>query len=396
LPKIWGMKNNTPFFLFPRPVSVVPKLATMLLIGASLISAERVHAQVTFTGLGTLGGPSSYATGVSADGNAVVGYSGDEAFRWNATTSTMTGLGFLTGGLPSYANTVSADGNVIVGGAEDSTGRQAVRWISSSIEILGNLGGSIFNSARGVSADGSVVVGYSGDQAFRWNATTNTMTGVPTLGGAYNDAYGVSGDGSVVVGESEDADGNYQAFRWNATTNTMTGLGFLTGGTYSYASGVSADGSVVVGGAEDSTGYQAVRWISSSIESLGSLGGTYNYAKGVSADGSVIVGYSGGQAFLWSETNGMTSLYDTLISSGVSLTGWDSLDYANAISSDGTTIVGYGTRDNGYNEAFVARNPSGWASLSGSGVSAPEPGTLSLLGVSGIVGLVAKKRRARK
>jgi probable HAF family extracellular repeat protein len=400
------MKNNTPFFLFPRPASVLPKLAMMLLVGASLLSAERAHAQVTFTGLGTLGGGSS-ANGVSADGSVVVGNSNSQAFRW--TSSGMVGLGFLSTDFNSSARGVSADGSVVVGYSNGSTGYQAVRWASSSIESLGILGGT-YNYAYGVSGDGNFVVGFSNGQAFRWNATSNTMVSLGNIGGTSSYAYGVSGDGSVVVGEAEDADGNYQAFRWNATSNTMTGLGFLGTSTYSYANAVSADGNFVVGGSEDSSGNdQAVRWTSSGIgwtssviESLGTLGGTSSYAYGVSGDGSVVVGSSNDssnnqQAFLWNETTGgMMSLYDTLVSSGADLTGWLSLGDATGISSDGTTIVGTGTRSTGVQEAFVARNPSGWGSVSGSGVSAPEPGTLSLLGVSGIVGLVAKKRRARK
>jgi probable HAF family extracellular repeat protein len=395
------MKNNTPFFLLSRSVSVVPKLATMLLIGASLLSAERVHAQITLTGLGGLSGGSSYPNAVSADGSVIVGVSNGQAFRW--TSSGTVGLGFLSNDVPyGSAYGVSSDGSVVVGQGYDSSYNDlAVRWTSSGIESLGFLSGYASSSARGVSADGSVVVGDSYTsgygQAFRWNSTTNMMVSLGTLGGSYSEARGVSGDGSVTVGNSDN-----QAFRWNATDG-MVGLGVLPGTYSSSAYGVSGDGSVIVGDSGSSFfDREAFRWnATDGMVGLGFLTGGYSSsATGVSGDGSVVVGYSNDsngytQAFLWDETVGMTSLYDTLLSSGVDLTGWDYFNYATGISSDGTTIVGTGLY-NGYTGAFVARNPSGWGSLSGSGVSAPEPGTLSLLGVSGIVGLVAKKRRAKK
>jgi len=81
----------------------------------------------TMTDLGTLGGTSSYANGVSADGKVIVGYSSitgnsaTHAFKY--VGSTMTDLGTL-GGTSSSANGVSADGKVIVGNS-DITGNSA-------------------------------------------------------------------------------------------------------------------------------------------------------------------------------------------------------------------------------------------------------------------------------
>lgn len=78
----------------------------------------------TAVSLGTLGGVSSEANAVSADGKVVVGKSrnflgNEEAFRFKIDAANpagvMTGLGFLTGGSSSVATGVSADGNVVVG-----------------------------------------------------------------------------------------------------------------------------------------------------------------------------------------------------------------------------------------------------------------------------------------
>ncbi len=92
----------------------------------------------TFRGLGDLpGGKSeSWAGGVSADGQVVVGWSassnGTEAFRWTEETG-MTGLGDLPGGyFRSDAQAVSADGLVVVGGSVSSTGWEAYRWTEAT------------------------------------------------------------------------------------------------------------------------------------------------------------------------------------------------------------------------------------------------------------------------
>ena len=64
-----------------------------------------MHQNVAMTDLGTLGGPSSYARSVSADGGTVVGYSTDAGGRQRAFSyqgGVMRDLGTL-GGTTSYA-----------------------------------------------------------------------------------------------------------------------------------------------------------------------------------------------------------------------------------------------------------------------------------------------------
>jgi probable HAF family extracellular repeat protein len=97
----------------------------MKLLKASflLAAAAQCNAQ-SITDLGTLGGTSSYAYAVSADGSVVVGYSDnasgyDNAFRWSA--GVMTNLGTL-GGLEARAHAVSANGSVVVGYATNASG----------------------------------------------------------------------------------------------------------------------------------------------------------------------------------------------------------------------------------------------------------------------------------
>ena len=118
---------------------------------------------------------------------------------------------------------------------------------------------------------------------------------------------------------------------------------------------------------------------------LGDLpGGSFSsFASGVSSDGSVVVGSgrssSGGEAFIWDETNGMRALIQILADQGIDMTGWN-LDWASGISADGLTIVGTGTNPLGFTEAWIA--------------TIPEPSTALLLGI-GITGLAASRRQRR-
>ncbi len=199
------------------------------------------------TGLGDLAGGQfeSGATDVSDDGTVVVGYgtspggtlTGSEAFRWTVTdpvsgSGTMAGLGDLPGGDQASAATgVSANGDVVVGFSSSAmsglAAAEAFRWQGGVMTALGDLTGGTFNStASAVSADGSVVVGQSesgnGSEAFRWE--NGVMTGLGDLPGGnfVSVATAVSADGSVVVGSSAVAIGDggldvVRPFIWDAT-----------------------------------------------------------------------------------------------------------------------------------------------------------------------------------
>ena len=94
-------------------------------------------------------------------------------------------------------------------------------------------------------------------------------------------------------------------------------------------------------------------------------------AYATSADGSVIVGSNDFEAFIWDAENGMRHLEDVLMGLGLDLTGWD-LSTATSITPDGLTIVGRGSGPNVTGgEAWIAH--------------IPEPSTLSLLALGGLV-----------
>jgi probable HAF family extracellular repeat protein len=183
-----------------------------------------------FLYLGRLpGSGESYAYGVSADGDTVVGeclfayyycdkfncyfveYFQGQAFRWTAQSG-MEDLGYLPGADPNNyafarAEAVSAQGDVVVGWSSSTEGIQAFRWAGSMIGLGDLPGNGFYSEARAVNADGSVVVGSSstdaGRRAFRWvlgqgMASIGVLPGV----GAYSDAFAVSSDGRIVAGGS--------------------------------------------------------------------------------------------------------------------------------------------------------------------------------------------------
>lgn len=190
-----------------------------------------------------------------------------------------------------------------------------------------------------ISADGLVIVGHcitdANVEAFRWTEGAG-MVGLGQISGesSGSGALGVSADGTVIVGRADKASGEYEAFRWTQAGG-LVGLGDLPGGTFeSWAWRSSADGSVIVGYGTVATGGQAdvgivsmpgggqaFRWTQAEgMQGLGYLSddlpiqNMISQALDVSADGSVIVGestiFNGYEAFRWTEETGMVGLGD--------------------------------------------------------------------------------------
>jgi probable HAF family extracellular repeat protein len=312
--------------------------------------------------LGTLGGTTSIAYGVSADGKVIVGYSwlsgGSSNTAMKYANGTLTNLGTM-GGPTSHAWAASADGSVIVGYSQISapfTVELAFKYSNGVMTSLGTLGGTQTSSrATGVSADGSVIVGYSflsgyglsNNTAFQYS--NGVMTSLGTLaGGAASYATGVSADGSVIVGYSyfTGGGGYYHASKY--ADGTLTDLGTL-GGASSQAKAVSADGSVIVGYSQlANTNLVAFKYSNGVMTSLGTLGGTRSYANGVSADGSVIVGYS----YLLGATDNIAFKYSNGVMTSLGTLGGAS-STANGVSADGKVIVGYAKTASNLTHAFV-------------------------------------------
>jgi probable HAF family extracellular repeat protein len=173
------------------------------------------------------------ARGVSSDGRVVVGWSSngsnDMAVRWvwGSAGWEVENLGTL-GGSSSWAYGVSADGGVIVGKSKISVGNRqydrAFRWTAADgMQYLGTLGGNQ-SVAYGVSADGAVVVGSAQNnagqsRAFRWTPTdgmedlNTTYSCLLSNGSYFEAAFAVSPDGRYIVGRGYNAaTGRREAF----------------------------------------------------------------------------------------------------------------------------------------------------------------------------------------
>ena len=261
-------------------------------------------------GLGFLGGAnSSYAEAVSGNGNTIVGRTGAEAFRWTMAGG-MVGLGGLSGGnsfVASGATGVSADGEVVVGyGRRSLEPTEAFRWTAAGdIVAIGIASGNTTGRATAVSDDGNVVVGSglhtaADEAAFRWTGSEG-FTGLGFLPGGYSSsATGTSGDGSVVVGASSNATPlGTEAFLWTVNGG-MRGLGTFTGSFGSVAWDVSNDGSIVVGfdtlGGRtafvwtETGGMQSLLTVLATNGATGLTGWSLREAKAISADGRWVVG----------------------------------------------------------------------------------------------------------
>lgn len=326
--------------------------ASLILIGMSCCQAQ------TLSNLGTLGGTSSTARAISADGSVVVGQSALiggqlKAYRWTQASG-MIDLGTL-GGTSSEARAVSADGSVIVGASRTAVGfLRGFRWTQAGGMVeIGTLGAG--TTAFAVSADGSVIVGGSNlssgpSRAFLWTQAAGIIN-LGTLGPGWSFARGVSADGLVVIGASvADIGGGIAAFRWTAATG-MVDIGSF-GGAKTSAEAINSDGSVIVGYSNfaGDINNQGFRWTQSTgMIYLGTLG-IGSTATAVSADGNVVAGNSGltdGQihAFRWTQASGMVDL-GTL---------GGNFSTAFGMSADGSVIVGESTNASGQTRAFIYR-----------------------------------------
>ncbi len=193
----------------------------------------------------------SKATGVSADGLVIIVNVSPMAYRWTLSGG-LENLGNL-GGNSTGANDVSADGSVIVGYSNNNAGDPyAFRWVQGSGMV--NIG-TYYSFADGVSGDGSTVTGFETGSAGLYRAFKWTESGgfEFNIAGNFSEGFAVSGDGSIIVGYNGDG-----AFRLSAANGleelNQVYSNLLTPGSDLYtALDISSDGQYIVGYGLNST-----------------------------------------------------------------------------------------------------------------------------------------------
>ncbi len=327
------------FESFPRNLSADGKFVTGSSSTTNGTGAFLWTEDTGMVGLGNL--PEvvvSNGLAVSNDGSKVIGTYFDptttiqpqRAFQWTSGSGVVDFDPFPVGAVDRDATGLSADGSAIIGSYRSAPFAPKIVYLWNGSELT-EIAPSGF--AGGISADGTVVVGNvflnpNGpppfiEEALLWSDADGT-TGLGYLpgGSQFSGAYGVSANGQVVVGISENASSDIEAFRWTEAGG-MVGLGDLPGGIFSsFASDTTADGSIVVG--------------------------TSNVASGAPPtlpdDDPFIWDEFHGM-------RNLVDVFINDYGLGSELVGWN-LSEATAISDDGTVIIGIGTNPAGNFEAW--------------------------------------------
>jgi hypothetical protein len=323
-----------------------------------------------------------FSSGISSDGNTVVGTNGNRPVLWR--NGSLTILPGIDGQEYVFAQNVSPDGTTVVGEDYNVIG---YRWREATgYQSLPPLG--IVWAASG---DGNILVGQSTNGAFRW-----TEDGGPQYitmiagGGMAESARDISVDGSTIVGNGNADNGQTGIiFRWDAVNGAVP-LGHYPYGQAQGAVATNFTGSIVVGSTVLNGVEEAFRWTEAGlIEGLGHLPTHVDNllaetsAVAVTDVGSLIIGNesvsagaSGG--FAWTPSGGIQPIDEYLLEvHGLDLGDW-TLHYLTDMTPNGRFIIGNGSHPTfGDNVAFR--------------IAIPEPGTFTLA----LCSLLALKRLLR-
>ena len=268
----------------------LPWLCLAVCMAPTALGAPLAYVAVP---IGSLGGQSTYGTGINASGQ-ISGWGDTDAsgaihrhaFLYSGG---LGNLGTLSGGTQSFGYAINAAGQVA--GSSNAGGvaqLHAVVFSAGTIRDLNPLLGGTISNAYAINAAGDVAGAFGSGGALRaylYRASSNAVTDLGTLGGTLSQAYAINVSGDV-TGYAHVRSSDAHAFRYGS--HGIVDLGTL-GGKVSIGHGINA-ADHVVGEASlaGDAGPHAFFHDGARMFDLGTLGGTLSRAWAINSADTVV------------------------------------------------------------------------------------------------------------
>ncbi len=257
------------------------RLRLLLLLICAGACMPAAHAQPAYA---LVFGPENSSPAAIDNAGRIVGQVGGRAFLWDG--GAIADLGTLGGG--SSAAFGISDNGFVTGGADRLDGSSHTFFYDGAIRDIGQLG--VASSGASVNRAGQVAgtwVDEAGENhAFLYSA--GVMRDIGNLGADSARATGINEAGDVVGSSFLEGFTAFQAFLYRG--NTITALGTL-GGPSSWAADVNNNGQIAGTSYIDEETPHAFLYEGGVMRDIGSLGGAFTEARGLN-DGGWVVGYS--------------------------------------------------------------------------------------------------------